>query len=84
MESLLIAVYSIENAIYFLESLMLIQTILQNLMGKRKKAASPTPEKELSPMAQSIMQKLAEHEKKSVSDPKSTGSKENIVSKSDD
>jgi len=52
---------------------MLFQTVLQNLLGKRKKlakVAKPTSEKELSPMAQSIMQKLAEHEKNAALDPK--------------
>ena len=45
---------------------MFFQIVLQHLFGKKKKAkreAKPTAEKELSPMAQSIMQKLAEHEK---------------------
>ena len=49
---------------------MFIQTVIQTLLRKRKKAersqnpTPPTGEKELSPMAQRIMQKLAEHEKK--------------------
>ena len=48
---------------------MFIQTVIQTLLRKRKKTArsqnptSPTDEKELSPMAQRIMEKLAEHEK---------------------
>ena len=48
---------------------MFIQTVIQTLLRKRKKAersqnpTSPTNEKELSPMAQRIMEKLAEHEK---------------------
>ena len=49
---------------------MFFQTLLQTLLGKRKRPTKTLPEKELSPMAQSIMQKLAEHEKNSVSDPK--------------
>jgi hypothetical protein len=56
---------------------MFFQTLLQTLLGKRKKTTKTVPEKELSPMAQSIMQKLAEHEKNSVADPKTTDSKEN-------
>jgi hypothetical protein len=46
---------------------MFIQTVIQTLLRKRKrseKAPKLTAEKELSPMAQRIMQKLAEHEKK--------------------
>ena len=48
---------------------MFIQTVIQTLLRKRKKAersqnpSSSTDEKELSPMAQRIMEKLAEHEK---------------------
>lgn len=55
---------------------MFIQTVIQTLLRKRKKAESsknPTPPKdgqELSPMAQSIMQKLAEYEKDSGQSPK--------------
>jgi hypothetical protein len=42
-------------------NLMFFQTVLQALM-RRKKSAEPYLKKELSPMAQSIMQKLAEHD----------------------
>jgi hypothetical protein len=41
---------------------MFFQTILQSLLRK-KKSVEPQPKKDLSPMAQSIMQKLAEHDK---------------------
>ena len=56
---------------------MFFQTLLQTLLGKRKNPTKTVPEKELSPMAQSIMQKLAEHEKNRVADPNTTDSKEN-------
>ena len=59
---------------------MFIQTVLQTLLGKRKKVAKdakPTSEKELSPMAQSIMQKLAEHEKNTTLNSKTSHSPEN-------
>ena len=55
---------------------MFFQTILQNLLGKRKGGAKPTSEKELSPMAQSIMQKLAEHEKNTTLNSKTDHSQE--------
>jgi hypothetical protein len=41
---------------------MLFQTIIQGLM-MRKRAKKSSPDKDMSPMAQSIMQKLAEHDK---------------------
>jgi len=41
---------------------MFFQTILQSLLRKKKSVESQ-PKKDLSPMAQSIMQKLAEHDK---------------------
>ena len=41
---------------------MFFQTLLQSLL-KKKKAKESGPAKDLSPMAQSIMQKLAEHDK---------------------
>ncbi len=41
---------------------MFFQTLLQGLL-KKKKAKPSEPTKDLSPMAQSIMQKLAEHDK---------------------
>jgi hypothetical protein len=41
---------------------MLFQTIIQGLMT-RKRAKKSSPNKDISPMAQSIMQKLAEHDK---------------------
>ena len=41
---------------------MFFQTVLQTLL-RRKKSVETPPIKELSPMAQSIMQKLAEHDK---------------------
>lgn len=47
---------------------MLFQTLLQSLLMK-KKAKKPEPNKDLSPMAQSIMQKLAEHDKTKGLDP---------------
>jgi hypothetical protein len=59
---------------------MFIQTVLQHLLGKKKKAqreAKPIADKELSPMAQSIMQKLAEHEKNAAFDPKTDHSAKN-------
>ena len=59
---------------------MFFQTVLQILLGKRKKVAKDakaTPEKELSPMAQSIMQKLAEHEKNTTLKSKTSHSPEN-------
>ena len=59
---------------------MFFQTVIQTLLGKRKKVAKdakPTSEKELSPMAQSIMQKLAEHEKNSALNSKTSHSPEN-------
>jgi hypothetical protein len=48
---------------------MFIQTVIQHLLGKQKREianAKPGTEKELSPMAQSILEKLAEHEKSSA------------------
>jgi hypothetical protein len=48
---------------------MFFQTVLQILLG-RKKPVEPQPQKELSPMAQSIMQKLAEHDKAGESEQK--------------
>ena len=45
---------------------MFIQTVIQHLLKKQTKEvanAHPDAEKELSPMAQSILQKFAEHEK---------------------
>lgn len=50
---------------------MFIQTVIQHLLRKRKKELAeikPDAEKELSPMAQSILQKLAEHEKNATPD----------------
>jgi hypothetical protein len=47
---------------------MFFQTLLQHLLGRKrskKTVAKPSSSQELSPMAQSIMQKLAEHEKQS-------------------
>jgi len=41
---------------------MFFQTLLQSLLKKKKVKESETA-KDLSPMAQSIMQKLAEHDK---------------------
>jgi len=61
---------------------MFFQTLLQTLLGKKRKPTKTIPEKELSPMAQSIMQKLAEHEKNSAQDPKSTDPSENPINKS--
>jgi hypothetical protein len=62
---------------------MFFQTILQHLLRKRREDFKPTPEKDLSPMAQSIMQKLAEHEKNSSAaitsvDPKNAANKPEI------
>jgi hypothetical protein len=51
---------------------MFFQTLLQHLMGKkRRKKTAPkaSSSQELSPMAQSIMQKLAEHDKQSQGTP---------------
>ena len=59
---------------------MFFQTVIQTLLGKRKKVAKDaksTSEKELSPMAQSIMQKLAEHEKNSALNSKTDHSPKN-------
>jgi hypothetical protein len=47
---------------------MFFQTLLQSLL-KKKKAKESEPAKDLSPMAQSIMQKLAEHDKNKGLDP---------------
>ncbi|QKM64329.1 hypothetical protein DCO17_03205 [Polynucleobacter tropicus] len=61
---------------------MFIQTVIQTLLRKRKKAEStpkpstPTAENELSPMAQRIMQKLAEHEKNAAHGSKKEGAME--------
>ena len=41
---------------------MFFQTLLQSLI-KKKRAKSAEPSQDLSPMAQNIMQKLAEHDK---------------------
>jgi hypothetical protein len=65
---------------------MFIQTIIQHLLGKRKKVvkmATTVNKKELSPMAQSIMQKLAEHEKNHQGDPNSVNAIEKSNSKID-
>lgn len=62
---------------------MFIQTVIQTLLRKRKKAESsknpipPTGEKELSPMAKRIMQKLAEHEKNAAQTSKKDTSADN-------
>ena len=61
---------------------MFIQTVIQTLLRKRKKAersqnpSHPTGERELPPMAQRIMQKLAEHEKNTAQ-----GSKQGTTAK---
>ena len=47
---------------------MFFQTLLQSLLEKKKVKESETA-KDLSPMAQSIMQKLAEHDKNKGLDP---------------
>jgi hypothetical protein len=47
---------------------MFFQTLLQSLLKKKKAKESETA-KDLSPMAQSIMQKLAEHDKNKGLDP---------------
>jgi hypothetical protein len=47
---------------------MFFQTLLQSLL-KKKKAQESGLAKDLSPMAQSIMQKLAEHDKNKGLDP---------------
>jgi hypothetical protein len=41
---------------------MFFQTLLQSLI-KKKKAKPAEPSQDLSPLAQNIMQKLAEHDK---------------------
>ena len=62
---------------------MFIQTVIQTLLRKRKKVESApkptasTAQNELSPMAQRIMQKLAEHEKNSAQDSKQGTAAEN-------
>ena len=62
---------------------MFIQTVIQTLLRKRKKAEKsqnpthPTGERELSPMAQRIMQKLAEHEKNAAQTSKKDTSADN-------
>jgi hypothetical protein len=54
---------------------MFFQTLLQSLIKKKKvKPAEPT--QELSPLAQNIMQKLAEHDK-------NKGLSSDVASKSD-
>jgi len=65
---------------------MFIQTVIQHLLGKRKKEvrmSKTAAEQELSPMAQSIMQKLAEHEKNNTSDAKPADNEEKLGAKSD-
>ena len=47
---------------------MFFQTLLQSLLKTQKVKESETA-KDLSPMAQSIMQKLAEHDKNKGLDP---------------
>jgi len=47
---------------------MFFQTLLQSLLKKKKVKEFETA-KDLSPMAQSIMQKLAEHDKNKGLDP---------------
>ena len=47
---------------------MFFQTLLQSLLKKKKVKESETA-KDLSPMAQSIMQKLTEHDKNKGLDP---------------
>ena len=47
---------------------MFFQTLLQSLLKKKQVKESETA-KDLSPMAQSIMQKLAEHDKNKGLDP---------------
>jgi hypothetical protein len=59
---------------------MLFQTLLQNLLS-RKRAKKPAPAKDLSPMAESIMQKLAEHDKNQVSDQNATIHADNVANK---
>jgi hypothetical protein len=69
-----------------LRALMFIQTVIQHLLGKRKKEvrmANTANNQELSPMAQSIMQKLAEHEKNHEEDPHSANIIEKSSSKTD-
>ena len=55
---------------------MFFQTILQSLL-RRKKSSEPHSKKELSPMAQSIMQKLAEHGKTKESEENNQAKVEN-------
>ena len=68
---------------------MFIQTVIQTLLRKRKKVESApkptasTAQNELSPMAQRIMQKLAEHEKNSSLGQKSADDKEKSGTTSD-
>jgi hypothetical protein len=59
---------------------MLFQTLLQSLLMK-KRAKKPTPTKELSPMAESIMQKLSEHDKNPVSDQNAGIPADNVANK---
>ena len=62
---------------------MFIQTVIQTLLRKRKKVESApkptasTAQNELSPMAQRIMQKLAEHEKNTAQGSKQATTAEN-------
>lgn len=56
---------------------MFFQTLLQHLLGKKRSkkiVAKPAHDQALSPMAQSIMQKLAQHDKHGVSTPEPTSS----------
>jgi hypothetical protein len=65
---------------------MFIQTVIQHLLGKRKKkvrVAETATERELSPLAQSIMQKLSEHEKINNPAPKSVDCQEKSSATSD-
>jgi hypothetical protein len=56
---------------------MFFQTLLQSLIKKKK----AEPSQELSPLAQNIMQKLAEHDKNKGLSPDNTKNSDNPANK---
>ena len=59
---------------------MFFQTLLQSLI-KKKKAKPTESSQDLSPMAQNIMQKLAEHDKNKGLSPDNTKNSDNPANK---
>ncbi|OZA13423.1 MAG: hypothetical protein B7Y05_09790 [Polynucleobacter sp. 24-46-87] len=60
---------------------MLFQAVLQSLLMKKKVKKKPEPSQDLSPMAQSIMQKLAELDKTKGLDQDSPANSDDSSSK---